>query len=226
MAARPSPPGADPVPTRPSARVNLTAVCAVGLMILAVSLFGGEDSPTDASGPPNARHAPQAAPAEEEARPAEPPAQRASASRPVRLLIPKIRVSAPFVPLYVGRSGQLQAPPADDVNLVGWHAEGAVPGERGTAIIAGHVDTKTSPAVFAGLGELGKGDVFHVVRADRERVSFVVDDVETFAKDDFPDERVYADASRPEVRLITCAGAYDRSVMDYTENLVVFAHRT
>jgi LPXTG-site transpeptidase (sortase) family protein len=120
----------------------------------------------------------------------------------------------------------LEAPPADDVNLVGWHAEGAAPGERGTSIIAGHVDTKTSPAVFAGLGELGKGDVFHVVRADRERVSFVVDDVGTFEKDDFPDERVYADAPRPEVRLITCAGAYDRSVMDYTENLVVFAHRT
>ncbi|MDW8804086.1 class F sortase [Streptomyces scabiei] len=226
MAARPSPSGADPVPTRPSARVNLTAVCAVGLMIMAVSLFGGEDSPTDASRPPNARHAPQAASADEEARPAEPSAGRASSSRPVRLLIPKIRVSAPFVPLYVGRSGQLEAPPADDVNLVGWHADGAAPGERGTSIIAGHVDTKTSPAVFAGLGELEKGDVFHVVRADRERVSFVVDDVETFEKDDFPDERVYADASRPEVRLITCAGAYDRSAMDYTENLVVFAHRT
>ncbi|MFE7762242.1 class F sortase [Streptomyces sp. NPDC057438] len=228
MAARPSPPGTDPVPTRPSARVNMTAVCAVGLMILAVALFGGEDSPTDASRPPNARHAPQAAPAEED-RPAEPPAeraQRASGSRPVRLLIPKIRVSAPFVPLHVGRSGQLEAPPADDVNLVGWHAEGAAPGETGTSVIAGHVDTKTSPAVFAGLGELEKGDVFHVVRADRSRVSFVVDDVDTFEKDDFPDERVYADASRPEVRLITCAGDYDRTVMDYTENLVVFAHRT
>jgi LPXTG-site transpeptidase (sortase) family protein len=200
-------------------------------MILAVSLFGGEDSSTDPSRPPNARHAPQAAPASsaDEARPTEPPAerrQRDSGSRPVRLLIPKIRVSAPFVPLHVDRSGQLQAPPADDVNLVGWHAEGAAPGERGTSIIAGHVDTKTSPAVFARLGELEKGDVFHVVRADRGRASFVVDAVETFKKDDFPDKRVYTDASRPEVRLITCAGDYDRRLMDYTENLVVFAHRT
>ncbi|MEH0636930.1 class F sortase [Streptomyces bottropensis] len=230
MAARPTPPGTGPVPTRPSARVNTTALCAVGLMILVVSLFGGEDSSTDASRPPNARHAPQAAPPSSagQDRPAEPPArrQRESGSRPVRLLIPKIRVSAPFVPLYVGRSGQLEAPPADDVNLVGWHAEGAAPGETGTSIIAGHVDTKTSPAVFAGLGQLKKGDVFHVVRADRERVSFVVDAAETFEKDDFPDKRVYADASRPEVRLITCAGDYDRSVMDYTKNLVVFAHRT
>ncbi|MBE4734316.1 MULTISPECIES: class F sortase [Streptomyces] len=222
MAAHPAPPGA---------RVNLTVLSAVVLLILAVSLFGGEDSSSDTSRPPNARHAPQAAPASpaEEAAPVERPAdrrQRAPGARPVRLLIPEIQVSAPFVPLSVGRNGQLDAPPADDVNLVGWHAEGAVPGETGTAIIAGHVDTATSPAVFAGLGELEKGDVFHVVRSDRTRVSFVVDALETFEKDDFPDERVYADADRPEVRLITCAGDYDRKVMDYTENLVVFAHRT
>ncbi|WP_327727413.1 class F sortase [Streptomyces sp. NBC_00487] len=231
MAAPASPPGTDPVPTRRGTHVNLTVLCAVALLILAVSLFGGADSSSDASRPSNARHAPQAAPAapSEEFSPAERAAgqrQRTSRARPIRLLIPKIRVSAPFVPLSVGRSGQLEAPPADDVNLVGWHAEGAAPGETGTAIIAGHVDTVTSPAVFAGLSELEKGDVFHVVRSDRSRVSFVVDGAETFEKDDFPDERVYADAARPEVRLITCAGAYDRKAMDYTENLVVFAHRT
>ena len=52
----------------------------------------------------------------------------------------------------------------------------------------------------------------------------MVDALETFEKDDFPDERVYADADRPEVRLITCAGDYDHKVKDYTDNLVVFAH--
>lgn len=135
-------------------------------------------------------------------------------------------MSAPFVPLAIDRSGQLEAPPADDVNLVGWHAEGAAPGEPGTSIIAGHVDTATSPAVFAGLSELKEGDVFHVVRADRSRATFVVDGAETFEKDNFPDRRVYADAPRPEVRLITCAGDYDRTAKDYTENLVVFAHLT
>ncbi|MEI5521238.1 class F sortase [Streptomyces brasiliscabiei] len=231
MAAHTPPPGTDPVPARPGARVNLTVLCGVVLMILAVSLFGGEDSSSDASRPPNARHAPQAAPASspaEETAPAERPRERRPrdpGARPIRLLIPKIQVSAPFVPLAVGRDGQLDAPPADDTNLVGWHADGAAPGERGTSIIAGHVDTATAPAVFAGLSELEEGDVFRVARADGSRVSFVVDDVETFEKDDFPDERVYADASRPEVRLITCAGAYDREVKDYTENLVVFAHR-
>ncbi|MEU0459171.1 class F sortase, partial [Streptomyces sp. NPDC006129] len=133
-------------------------------------------------------------------------------------------LAPPFTDLAIGRSGQLDPPPADDTNLVGWYAEGHSPGETGTAIIAGHVDTKTSPAVFARLGELRKGDRFHVTRADGSRATFVVDDARSFPKDDFPSERVYGDTPDPQVRLITCSGAYDRQARDYTENLVVFAH--
>jgi LPXTG-site transpeptidase (sortase) family protein len=144
----------------------------------------------------------------------------------VRLLIPKIAVDAPFTDLAIGENGQLQPPPADDTNLVGWYAKGVSPGETGTSIIAGHVDTKTSAAVFARLDQLEEGDVFHVERADGRTASFVVDSLETYDKDDFPSSRVYGDADRPEVRLITCAGDYDRKVRDYTDNLVVFAHLT
>nr|WP_053757976.1 MULTISPECIES: class F sortase [Streptomyces] len=200
-------------------------LCAVALLLLAAHLIGGDGTSSDSANPrqaPLPAHAPQA-PAPE------PPAGRPIAdslprSKPVRLLIPKISVDAPFTDLRVGANGQLQPPPAHDINLVGWHAEGASPGEAGTSIIAGHVDTATSAAVFADLGELQKGDVFHVDRADGSTASFVVDSVETFAKDRFPDERVYGDTAQPQVRLITCAGDYDRTVRDYTDNLVVFAH--
>ncbi|QHA02787.1 class F sortase [Streptomyces broussonetiae] len=145
-------------------------------------------------------------------------------SAPTRLVIPKIDVDAPFTTLAIGAGNQLQPPPADDTNLVGWYAKGVAPGERGTAIIAGHVDTTTSPAVFANLDELKSGDEFTVQRADGRDADFVVDSAQTFAKDDFPNKRVYGDASRPEVRLITCAGPYDHAAKDYTDNLVVFAH--
>ncbi|RRR63046.1 class F sortase, partial [Streptomyces sp. RP5T] len=134
--------------------------------------------------------------------------------------IPKISVDAPFTDLAIGPTGRLEPPPAHDVNLVGWYAKGVSPGEPGTSIIAGHVDTATSAAVFVNLGELEKGDVFHVDRADGRRASFVVDSVETFEKDDFPSRKVYDDTARPEVRLITCAGTYDRTARDYTDNLV------
>ncbi|MFI8421064.1 class F sortase [Streptomyces sp. NPDC085479] len=143
---------------------------------------------------------------------------------PTRLRIEKIGVDAPFTSLKIGPSGALDPPPADDTNLVGWHAAGIAPGERGTALIAGHLDTVTAPAVFARLGELEAGDSFEVARADGTTAVFVVDSVESFRKDDFPNKRVYDDTPHALVRLITCAGPYDRAAGDYTENLVVFAH--
>lgn len=209
-------------------------ICAAVAVLLALNLFGGNDTSSRAAGPP---HAPPAAgsvpaasaPADSTAptsAPAagEPMGKHLPRSRPVRLLIPKISVDAPFTDLAIDSSGRLEPPPASDVNLVGWHAAGASPGEAGTSIIAGHVDTKTSPAVFAGLSALTKGDGFQVVRADGSKASFRVDSVETFDKADFPSERVYADTAEAQARLITCAGAYDRRVKDYTDNLVVFAH--
>ncbi|MGW0331503.1 class F sortase [Streptomyces sp. NPDC003011] len=224
MAAGPSSPTeSEPVPAERSSRVGLAVLCAVAALVLAVSLFGGGDTPSDASRPPQGAQA--AAPVSPSAASAGlRPGKHLPRSKPLRLIIPKISVDAPFTDLSVGRTGQLEAPPADDVNLVGWHAKGSSPGEAGTAIIAGHVDTATSPAVFAELGELEKGDTFRVVRADRRKAAFVVDSVETFDKDDFPDRRVYGDTPQAQVRLITCAGDYDRSAQDYTENLVVFAH--
>ncbi|MFF4756322.1 class F sortase [Streptomyces sp. NPDC002514] len=186
----------------------------VAIVLVAAGLIGGKTNDS-AAGPAHAGGA---------ASHARPAAGQLPRSRPTRLLIPKIGVDAPFTELSLSDSGQLQPPPADDVNLVGWYVKGVTPGETGTAIIAGHVDTKTSAAVFAGLDELSAGDRFTVRREDGKDADFVVDSSEKFEKDDFPDRRVYADAPRAEARLITCAGDYDRGAADYTENLVVFAH--
>ncbi|MEV7794711.1 class F sortase [Streptomyces sp. NPDC087512] len=223
MAVPPSPPAGD-APAPSGSRGGLMVLCAVALLVLAMSLLGGRDTSADSSRPPVTTRAGASAPSAPSAPAAATPATDLPRSRPERLLIPEISVDAPFTDLAIGANQQLQAPPPDDINLVGWYAKGASPGETGTSIIAGHVDTSTSAAVFARLSELEKGDVFHVERADGRTASFVVDSVETFDKDNFPSSRVYDDVDRPEVRLITCAGDYDRKVRDYTDNLVVFAH--
>ncbi|MFG2634604.1 class F sortase [Streptomyces sp. NPDC048362] len=225
MAAEPSPP-APAGPDEPnSARGGRMALWGVALAALAVSVLGGHQESGDAKAAPRTPVVGAAVPADP-ADPADPdqPDTGLPRSVPIRLLIPKIGVDAPFTPLDLAATGQLEPPPAANTNLVGWYAKGATPGEQGTAIIAGHVDTTTSAAVFANLDSLEPGDEFSVDRADGRQARFVVDDTETYAKDDFPSKRVYADVSRPEVRLITCAGDYDRTVRDYTDNLVVFAH--
>ncbi|MFI5687942.1 class F sortase [Streptomyces sp. NPDC051636] len=222
----PSPPPTEPAPAGPGSRSGGRLVWTVAILLLAIALLGGRPGSSGSTGSTGMPDAPRAADAPTaSASTSVPPAGRhLSRSRPTRLSIPKISVDAPFTALTIGDSGRLEPPPADNVNLVGWYAEGVSPGEAGTAIIAGHVDTATSAAVFVELGELKPGDRFFIERADGTKPAFVVDSAETFEKDKFPSERVYADTPRAEVRLITCAGDYDHAVRDYTENLVVFAH--
>ncbi|MES9525199.1 class F sortase [Streptomyces capoamus] len=221
MAAVPSsPPSSGPAADeRPAGRGGRLTLWGAAAVFLAVTVFGGHHQPVDTPQAPRVSGTGAAAPAD----PAD-AGESLPRSEPTRLLIPKISVDAPFTTLSIGATGQLQPPPAADTNLVGWYADGVSPGEEGTAIIAGHVDTVTSAAVFADLYELERGDRFSVERADGRTAEFEVDNAETYPKDDFPSKRVYADAARPEVRLITCAGDYDRTVRDYTDNLVVFAH--
>ena len=42
-----------------------------------------------------------------------------------------------------------------------------------------------------------------------------------FPKSDFPTQRVYGAKERPQLRLLTCGGAYDGD--EYTDNVIVFA---
>ncbi len=146
-------------------------------------------------------------------------------SAPVRVRIPAVSVDAPLVRLSLDAAGVLRPPPADRPEEAGWFAGGVTPGERGTAVLAGHVDTTTGPAVFYGLGALRRGQTVRVDRADGGAAVFTVDAVDVFAKDAFPSREVYGGAGRPELRLITCGGDYsDRT--GYTGNVVIFAHLT
>ncbi|WP_235055725.1 class F sortase [Yinghuangia soli] len=210
-------------------KMAVVAAAAVALGVLMVD----NDLQND-GGPPQPAAAQSAAPAPRPATPAAPAASAPQtaeatpsvmkASPPLRIRIPRIKVDAPVTGLGLDASGVLTVPPAANRNLAGWYKDGVAPGARGAAIMLGHVDTKAGPAVFWGLGSLGKGDRIAVDRADGKTAAFEVDAVESFAKSDFPDERVYGPTPDAQLRLITCGGAYDRKKRDYLENVVVFAH--
>jgi hypothetical protein len=195
----------------------LGAVTAVALCSGAWLLSDGTAS--HAPPQPSAAQARSGQDGEPPAAPALPP------SPPDRIRIPVIRVDAPLTGLGLTPSGSLDVPPAERRDLAGWYEAGTTPGETGTAIVAGHVDNADGPAVFYRLGGLKKGSRIEVDRRDGTVAVFTVDAVEMYAARDFPDEKVYGPAKRPELRVITCGGAYSPGT-GYQGNVVVFAHLT
>ncbi|MFJ4406781.1 class F sortase [Streptomyces sp. NPDC088910] len=146
-------------------------------------------------------------------------------SPPTRITIPEIGVDAPMTGLTTDKDHTLQPPPPDDKNLAGWYRNGPTPGSTGTAVVVGHLDTHSGPAVFYRIGQLHKQNTLTVRRQDGRTAVFTVDAVEQYEKSDFPSEKVYRQATRPELRLITCAGTYSRAT-SYSANIVVYAHLT
>lgn len=140
---------------------------------------------------------------------------------PVRLRIPSIGVDSSLEDLAIEGDGRLAAP--QDYDLAGWYSDGVVPGEVGPAIIAGHVDSPTAPAVFAKLGDLATGAEIVVAMSDGTELDFHVSGSAQSSKAEFPTTDVYSNVPAPELRLITCAGDFDSEIGHYTDNLIVFA---
>lgn len=200
---------------------------AAGAALLgALVMYNSVDSSAGSALPGAAVGIQAAAPAEQPGVTPEPRSSLAlPPAQPTRITIPAIAVNAPFTPLALDpASGRLNPPPESNSNLAGWYQAGPTPGERGNAIVAGHVDTKTGPAVFFLLRLLKAGSTVDITRDDGTVATFKVDSVETFAKDAFPDQRVYGTTRDAQLRIITCGGSYDHKKKDYTANTVVFAH--
>jgi hypothetical protein len=140
---------------------------------------------------------------------------------PVRLEIPRIAVASTLDRLGRAPDRTVQVPRRWEV--AGWYAGGTRPGDPGSAVILGHVDSTSGPAVFYRLGELRRGDRVEVVRADGSRVRFVVQRTEQYPKRRFPTDDVYYPTLTPALRLVTCGGQFDHASGHYRSNVIVFA---
>lgn len=140
---------------------------------------------------------------------------------PAWLTIPAIGVNTALVRLGLTAGGALQAP--SDWSAAGWYTGSPRPGAIGPAVIAGHIDTRTGPAVFYRLASLRRGDTVYVRRADGTLVVFGVTRVETYLKSAFPTQAVYDPTPDAELRLITCGGTFDASTGSYLSNVIVYA---
>ena len=142
-------------------------------------------------------------------------------ARPLTLTIPAIDVSTALIKLGRTPQGTLQVPATTTV--AGWYTGSPRPGEIGSSIIAGHIDSTAGPGVFFRLRLLRPGNLVYVRRADGTLAVFSVTAEHMYPKPDFPTEQVYGPVPDAELRLITCGGVFDRATGSYLSNVVVYA---
>jgi len=221
---RPSRLAARPPSRRLSWRRLAAAALGAGLVAVAVGAAGLALSLASGSAVPlPVRPAPIPAPSGPAVRPAS-LTTAAQAARPVWVSVPAIGVRTSLVNLGLNRNGTLQVPASTAV--AGWFTGSPRPGMVGSAVIAGHVDSRAGPGIFFWLRTLRPGDRVYVGRADGTMAVFTVTRVRMYAKDQFPTAAVYGPVPDAELRLITCGGVFDRSLGSYLSNVVVFARLT
>ena len=142
-------------------------------------------------------------------------------ARPADLIIPAIGVRAAVIRLGITAAGTLQVP--STTTVAGWYAGSPRPGEIGSSVIAGHVDSYLGPGVFFRLRTLRPAAKIYVRRADGTLAVFAVTEVRTYPKDRFPAAAVYGPVPDAQLRLITCGGNFDPGLRSYLSNVVVYA---
>jgi Sortase domain len=206
---------------RPGPPIAASFVASAGAILMIASLAGWQRSPAIAA-------TLGSAPTGRMVHGAERPPMMPSRSRlppvaeePVRIIIPVIGVSAPIVDLALNPDGSLEVP--SGFLEAGWYAGSSVPGAAGPAVIVGHVDSRSGPAVFYLLRELTPRATIDVRVRGKGLRRFIVARVAEYPKSAFPTEAVYGPTSRPTLRLITCGGSFDFSTGHYIDNVVVYA---
>ena len=145
-------------------------------------------------------------------------------SEPVAVDIPAIGVHSKLLRLGVDARGRIQVPPLfARPDEAAWYKYSATPGQIGSSVIEGHVDTVRGPAVFFRLGALRPGDRVDVTLADGIVAVFRVTGVREYRKSRFPAKTIYRTTRFAALHLITCGGAFDYRTRNYLSSTVVFA---
>ncbi|MEV0885947.1 sortase domain-bontaining protein [Streptomyces microflavus] len=191
-----------------------TACAATGLALLAGAAFTHPPQPPPAPPAAARTHDTPIPPAVDKNLPVLGP------SRPVRITAPAVGLDAAVDTVGAAEDGTITLP--DQGDHAGWYSESVTPGQRGNALLVGHLDTTHGPAAFYPLGALRKGDRLIVHRRDKSIARFTVTALNVYDQDTFPAESVYAPNTQPLLTLITCAD-WDTTTRTYTANLVVTA---
>jgi LPXTG-site transpeptidase (sortase) family protein len=108
-------------------------------------------------------------------------------------------------------------------NHAAWYVNGPRPGENGTTLITGHLDSAAGAGIFYNLKKLKAGDTIEIEK-DGQIATYTIDKLKSYAQDStFPWNEVYSTTGPSSLRIITCDGVYSRKTGHYSRNLVVYA---
>src|SRR5260221_2990934 len=139
------------------------------------------------------------------------------------LLIPAIGVDAPIESVGVLPNSDLATPTQSPWNDVGWYSGGPRPGEKGSAVINGHLDRPGgSPAVFWNLRKLHIGDVVTIVDSHGRTLQFHVIRIAFYPPQDAPVQDIFGNKAGRFLNLMTCAGDWIPTQHQTALRLVVY----
>ena len=202
-------------------------VLAVVLLVIAATCLalawrGDNNSPLMATVAPQFEptHAPPSVADDSAPKPAEVGSPVVARSAPVELRIPAMDLAVSLSALGLNPNGTAQVP--TNAGEPGWFRKGVSPGQVGSAVILGHVDSTEGPAVFYRLRFLQRGDRVTVRLADGVIAHFAVSAVATYPNEHFPARKVYGSHGFSGLQLVTCGGEYDAERDGYQSNVVVY----
>ncbi len=140
---------------------------------------------------------------------------------PTRIIIPKLNIEANIEQVGMTDTGRMDIP--KNIDDVAWYDLGAKPGEVGSAVIGGHLDSKTGPAIFYKLYTLKPNDYITIIDENNKTYNFKVSEVKVFSDNNFPINTVFTRNDQSRLNLITCYGTYSKTLSNYNQRVVVFS---
>lgn len=149
------------------------------------------------------------------------PAVTRADAYPVRITIPALKIDT-FVEQLGERADGSMATPTNPSN-VAWYSYGAIPGENGNVVMAGHLDRADgSPAAFWNLAKLKAGDEVIVYDSIQTAYHYTVTDQQSYPYNKAPLDQIFGFDLVSRLNLITCRGNWDRNRQTYSQRLVVY----
>lgn len=107
--------------------------------------------------------------------------------------------------------------PSGTTNNVGWHKEGTMPGEQGSAVLAAHVF-----AAFSKLHQVKAGDSIYVQTKNGE-FHFVMREMKWYLLSELSPDMLFNRNDAKRLTLIACAGNLTPNRSTCNRRLVVYA---